>query len=125
MEKTSPIFKKVLEEITPMEKELALINNIVEKLRALLEKKAKELKIVYTIIEPQGSTGIKQTQLRNDFDIDLFVGLPYEKYKPKYEGLSKNQLKKASKKEFLDLCNKWILTALTISEVKDARLLYA
>ncbi len=125
MSSINEIFAEILKEITPTEKELALINDIVEKLNNLLKKKAKELNIEYTIIEPQGSTGIKQTQLRNDFDIDLFIGLPYEKYKSKYEGLSKNQLKKTSKKDFLDLCNNWIIKSLIVKEIKNARLLYA
>jgi tRNA CCA-adding enzyme len=125
METALAIFQKILEEITPTDKNLALINDIVEILKNLLEKKAKEQNIDYTVIEPQGSTGIKQTQLKDDFDIDLFVGLPFDKFKPKYEGLSKNQLKKASKKDFLSLCNDWILKSLTMAEFKNARLLYA
>ena len=82
------IFSKVLEKIVPTEQEIALVQEVVDKLRVLLEKRARELKIQYTVIEPQGSTGIKQTQLKNDFDIDVFIGLDYELYKPKYEGMS-------------------------------------
>ncbi|MFW9820847.1 MAG: hypothetical protein ACFFE5_14660, partial [Candidatus Thorarchaeota archaeon] len=59
------IFKEILKEITPTQKEIHLINDIIEKLRRSLAFKAKELKIDYTKIEPQGSTGIKQTQLKN------------------------------------------------------------
>ena len=65
------------------------------------------------------------TKLKNDFDIDLFVGLDYKLYKPKYEGLSKNKLKKASKKDFLNLCNNWIKKSLTLKEFRNPRLLYA
>ena len=125
MNTISEILEAVLKEITPTNRELTIINEIVEILKFLLEKKAKELKIEYTQIEPQGSTGIKQTQLRNDFDIDLFVGLNYNLYKPKYEGLSKNKLRKASKKDFLKLCNEWILKALDLKEFQNPRLLYA
>ena len=121
----SKVFEEALKEITPTSQELALINNIVEKLRGLLKKKAKELNIKYTQIEPQGSTGIKQTQLRDDFDLDLFVGLDLSLYEHKYEGLSKNKFKKASKKDFLDLCNKWIIKSLTPKVFHDPRLLYA
>jgi tRNA nucleotidyltransferase (CCA-adding enzyme) len=125
MNTISEILEAVLKEITPTNRELTIINEIVERLKFLLEKKAKVLKIEYTRIEPQGSTGIKQTQLRNDFDIDLFVGLNYDLYKPKYEGLSKNKLRKASKKDFLKLCNEWILKALDLKEFQNPRLLYA
>ncbi|MHA1670083.1 MAG: hypothetical protein ACTSV5_05825 [Promethearchaeota archaeon] len=119
------IFNNILKEIIPTEKELSIINIIIAKLRKILDEKAQQLNISYTKIEPQGSTGVKQTQLKNDFDIDLFIGLDYELYKPKYEGLSRNKLKKASKKDFLDLCNNWIIKSLNLNEFHNPRLLYA
>ena len=119
------IFTEVIKEIIPTENELAIINSIVEKITSLLDKRAKEINVKYTIIEPQGSTGIKQTQLRSDFDIDLFVGLPYEEYKPNYKGLSKNKMKKESKKDFLGLCNEWIIKSLVLKEFQNPQLLYA
>ncbi|MFX1316832.1 MAG: hypothetical protein ACFE9T_13305 [Promethearchaeota archaeon] len=119
------ILREVLKEIVPTTQEIDLINNITEILRKLLDKKAKELNIIYTKIEPQGSTGIKKTQLRNDYDIDLFIGLDYNLYNSKYEGLSRNKLKKESKKDFLKLCNKWIIKSLTLKEFISPRLLYA
>ena len=125
MSSIDKIFAEVLKDIIPEKEELALINNIVENLKDLLEKKAKQLDLEFTIIEPQGSTGIKQTQLKNDFDIDLFIGLAYNKYKLKYKGLSKSKLKKESKKDFLALCNNWILQSLTLDEFHNPRLLYA
>ena len=125
MNSMNQILNEVLKEILPTKQELALIQEITEKLKLLLGKRAKELNIEYIQIEPQGSTGIKQTQLRNDFDIDLFIGLNYELYKPKYEGLSKNKLKKESKKDFLKLCNNWIIKSLTSKEFQNPRLLYA
>ena len=67
------LFTEILKEITPTQKEIAIINRITERLKFLLSEKAGELDINYTKIEPQGSTGIKQTQLKDDFDIDLFI----------------------------------------------------
>jgi len=125
MSSINEIFIEILKEITPTQKQIDLIKNITKKLKDLLDKKAKELNIDYTKIEPQGSTGIKQTQLRNDFDIDLFIGLDYGQFKPKYRGLSKSKLKKVSKKDFFILCNKWILPSLTLDEFNNPRLLYA
>ncbi|UCC19698.1 MAG: hypothetical protein JSV62_00025 [Promethearchaeota archaeon] len=125
MTKIKNILSNVLKEITPTQKEIALINNIADRLKKLLDKKAKELEIKYTKIEPQGSTGIKQTQLKNDFDIDLFIGLDYNLYKLKYEGLSRSKLKRDSKDDFLTLCNNWILKSLTSDEFHRPRLLYA
>jgi tRNA nucleotidyltransferase (CCA-adding enzyme) len=125
MPSINEIFVEILKEITPTEIEIALIKDVYEKLKKLLDKKAKELKINYTKIEPQGSTGIKQTQLKNDSDIDLFIGLDFNQFKPKYEGLSKSKLKKESKKDFLALCNNWILKSLSLEELYNPHLLYA
>ncbi|MFX1502166.1 MAG: hypothetical protein ACFFDH_14475 [Promethearchaeota archaeon] len=125
MPSINEIFVDVLKVITPTEREIVIIKNLTKKLKKLLSKKAKELQINYTKIEPQGSTGIKQTQLRNDFDIDLFIGLDFNQFKPKYKGLSKNKLKKDSKKDFLVLCNTWILESLNLKEFYNPRLLYA
>ncbi|MHA1804752.1 MAG: hypothetical protein ACTSU4_09475 [Promethearchaeota archaeon] len=119
------IFNDVLEEIKPTSKELRLISDIVNLLTTLLIKKADELNIQYTRMEPQGSTGIKQTQLRDDFDIDFFIGLNYENYELKYKGLSKSKKKQEFKKEFLRLCNDWLLPSLNLPEFQNARLLYA
>ncbi|MFX1417535.1 MAG: hypothetical protein ACFE9N_01300 [Promethearchaeota archaeon] len=125
MTKINNILSEVLKEITPTQEEIALINKITERIKELLDKKAKELEINYTKIEPQGSTGIKQTQLKNDFDIDLFIGLDYSQFESNYKGLSKSKLKKHSKKDFLNLCNNWILNSLRGNEFHNPRLLYA
>ncbi len=125
MSKINDILSEVLEKIIPTNKEIVLIKGIIEKLKRLLDIKAKEFNIKYVKIEPQGSTGIKQTQLKNDFDIDLFIGLDFSEYKHKYEGLSKNKLKKESKKDFLKLCNNWVFQSLTLKEFYNPRLLYA
>jgi len=119
------VLNEVIKEISPTPQELTLINKLTSMLKELLQKKAKELNIQFTKIEPQGSTGIKRTQLKGDFDLDLFIGLDYDNYKPKYTGLSKNKLKKESKKDFLELCKKWILKSLTKEEFQNPRLLYA
>ena len=119
------IFEEILKRITPTQNEIDLINSIIDKLKKLIIAKAKDLDINYTKIQPQGSTGIKQTQLKDDFDIDLFIGLDYDSFQPKYKDLSKNKLKKESKKEFLDLCTNWIIPSLTLKEFHNPRLLYA
>jgi tRNA nucleotidyltransferase (CCA-adding enzyme) len=98
MSQINQIFQEVLKEIRPRPQDLKIINDIIARLKKLLIAKAKDINIAYTTIEPQGSTGIKQTNLRNDFDIDLFIGLDYSLYKPKYEGLSKSKLKSFKKR---------------------------
>lgn len=119
------IFSSVLHEITPSEEELSLTKKLIDQLKKLLKETAKDKKIPYATIEAQGSTGIKQTQLQGDYDIDLFIGLDYNFYKTKYQSLTKNRLKSESKKDFLKLCQEWILKSLTHKEFQNARLLYA
>lgn len=119
------IFDSILTKIIPSEEEISFINNIISTLKNRLVASARNLNIQYTKIEAQGSTGIKQTQLKGDYDIDLFIGLDYDQYKPKYEGLSKNKSKKESKKDFLELCTKWIIKSLNTEEFTNPRLLYA
>jgi len=125
MSSINDILEKVVEKITPTDQEIVLIKDITKMLKKLLDNKAIKLNINYTKIEPQGSTGIKQTQLKNDFDLDLFIGLNFSEYKPNYEGLSKNKLKKESKKDFLALCTNWIIPSLALKEFHNPRLLYA
>ena len=125
MTKVQNIFNQILKDIVPTTQEVELIERITYILKELLHNKAKELHINYTKIEPQGSTGIKKTQLKDDFDIDLFIGLDYNLYKKKYKGLSKSKLKKESKQDFLELCNKWIIQSLKSNKFHNPRLLYA
>jgi tRNA CCA-adding enzyme len=125
MSNIEQIFKNVLKDITPTISEISTINHVVDKLKDLLGKRAREQDIQYTNMEPQGSTGIKQTQLRNDFDIDFFIGLNFNEFSSNYDGLSKNKRKKESKKDFLFLCNEWIIKALNTDEFKNPHLLYA
>ncbi|MHA1987997.1 MAG: hypothetical protein ACW98D_15280 [Promethearchaeota archaeon] len=125
MSQINDVFNDVLKAITPSDEEIIIIKDITDKLKKLIARRAKELNIDYIKIEPQGSTGIKQTQLKNDFDIDLFIGLDYQDYKLKYTKLSKNKFKKESKKDFLDLCTTWIIPSLSLSEFENPRLLYA
>ncbi|TFF63822.1 MAG: hypothetical protein EU521_00160 [Promethearchaeota archaeon] len=125
MNEITQIMEEVLGEIVPTQQELKQIEKIVNLLKNLLVKRAKELKIEFTSIEPQGSTGIKQTQLRDDFDIDLFIGLDFENYNDDFSSLSKTKFKEKIKKDFLHLCNNWIIKSLTPREFRNPRLLYA
>ncbi|TFG10899.1 hypothetical protein EU538_00390 [Candidatus Thorarchaeota archaeon] len=67
--------ERILAEITPTEDELTKQRRIIESLTTALEERAETLDVEYSFIEPHGSTGRKQTQLRGAADIDLFVAL--------------------------------------------------
>ena len=125
MSRFTQIFNKVLQEITPTQQEVRLILKIVKELESHLKTRAIELDIKYTTMEPQGSTGIKQTQLKDDFDIDFFIGLDINQFEDKHRELSKNKLKEESKQYFLHLCNEWIIKSLKGSKFMEPSLFYA
>ena len=72
--------KRVLAEVTPTQRELELQKSVIESLKQALSDHPISKEYSYAFIEPQGSTGRKQTQLRGAADIDLFVGLKPEYY---------------------------------------------
>ncbi len=71
----------VLSEIMPTNEEIEKQTKVIEILRKVLEKWGKENGFSYHSIEPQGSTGKKQTQLRGASDIDLFVILSQDDFR--------------------------------------------
>ncbi len=74
------IREQVLAKITPSQEEMDVQARIINHLREALQEKAESKEYVYSFIEPEGSTGKKQTQLRGAADIDLFVALKPEDY---------------------------------------------
>ncbi len=71
---------KVLAKITPTNEELSNQTKVISKLKQGLIRQSEAAGFQYSFIEPQGSTGKKQTQLRGVADIDLFVGLNPDDY---------------------------------------------
>lgn len=117
------IFKGALNEILPTKQEIEKHKEIIDFLTKLLTQKAKELGITFKFIEPQGSTGIKQTQLRNTSDIDLFIGMDFKSFME--EKISKTKLKQKLKSKFRELCETWIIKAIEKHDFKNIILLYA
>jgi tRNA nucleotidyltransferase (CCA-adding enzyme) len=70
----------VLKQITPTQAEIQTQKRVIEQLTAALADHLASSRYAYSFIEPQGSTGRKQTQLRGTADIDLFVGLKPEEF---------------------------------------------
>ena len=71
---------KVLAKITPTNEELSNQTKVISELKQGLIRQSEAAGFQYSFIEPQGSTGRKQTQLRGVADIDLFVGLNPDDY---------------------------------------------
>jgi len=77
---TPEMRKRILKRIAPTKAELETQRLAISALREELENFAKKIDQPYSFIEPQGSTGKKQTQLRNAGDIDLFIALNPKDY---------------------------------------------
>jgi len=74
--------RRILDEITPTDNEVALQKSTIALLIEALKLYAEQEELQYTRIQAEGSTGKKQTQLRGASDLDIFVvlnPLHYEK----------------------------------------------
>lgn len=116
--------KEVLAKITPSKKELENQKEVISSLKEVLIEKAESIEFAFSFIEPQGSTGLKQTQLRNAADIDLFVGLNPSEYS---EILELPQQKRHSGLDNLmtSLVNDLLMPAVTELEVSNVRRTYS
>ena len=74
-EEISNLLAEISAEIRPTEKENAKIRAIVTKLSEVITSSKKPSRVQIDFVEAEGSTGIKQTSLRNAADIDLFIAL--------------------------------------------------
>ncbi len=80
MEVPEQLREHVLAKITPTQDELVEQQIAIHNIEGALRTWAEEHGISYSFIEAQGSTGRKQTQLRDASDIDMFVALRPEDY---------------------------------------------
>ncbi len=66
----------VLEQIRPTESEVEKTLNVFKKIQSAIQHISKKKKVNLAFIELEGSSGRKQTQLRNWQELDIFIGLP-------------------------------------------------
>lgn len=110
---------KILKEIAPTEfdkkKALTKINSFINGLNL------KDLKLEL------GGSFAKDTWLKNNFDVDIFVRFPYEKYKDKdISMILQNRLKKAkvvhgSRDYFQIKKKKFVYELIPVLDIKDAK----
>jgi tRNA nucleotidyltransferase (CCA-adding enzyme) len=118
------ILKSVAEEITPTQAEILHIDNIIEKITQFIQSSEIPPEIFITFIEPQGSTGIKQTALKNAADIDLFIGIdPQFLLSQKFS--SKKERRQYIRDLFKKLTKKWLIPCLTSNQVDKVHISYA
>ncbi|MCP4762259.1 MAG: hypothetical protein GY870_10800, partial [archaeon] len=120
-EQYSELREEILDKIRPSDEENTQILNIIEETTKIIKDwNTTHDKLPYELIIPQGSTGIKKTNLKGAADIDLFIFLDPNKYE------AKEKPKRARLAElFSGFCNKWIIPALKSAGYKDVIFSYA
>jgi tRNA CCA-adding enzyme len=66
---------RVLERIKPTESEIDRVSSVTNRVSDAVRDILRNQPIAIDYIEPQGSTGLKQTQLAGSSDVDLFIGV--------------------------------------------------
>lgn len=118
---------KILENIKPLDSENTKIQQVINDLKnCIISWNSLHRNIPIELIQAEGSTGVKQTHLKNASDIDLFVYLNPKKYEEILNPIVKNvQKKEKLEKLFKDYCREWIIPALTDFGCKNITLSYA
>lgn len=89
-----------------------------------LGRRSKVIGQRYSFIEPQGSTGKKQTQLRGAADIDLFVGLRPDDYS-EILALQPKERQQSIDELLNQLVETWFIPALKGLDAKKVRKTYS
>jgi len=111
---------RILALITPSKSEILAQQELIKKLTHALEQQARVQGRIYSFIEAQGSTGEKQTQLRDAADIDLFVGLKPDDYS-EILTLPATERHRALDVTLDDIVEKWFIPAVQDLDVHDAQ----
>ncbi|MHA1733789.1 MAG: hypothetical protein ACTSU5_17735 [Promethearchaeota archaeon] len=118
------VFKRVLGEITPTRAEIAKAQRVYERVKVAIESAAAREGIPVDFVELEGSTGIKQTQLRDSADLDVFVGFDLSACGFR-EGQKKQEVRKAARKLFSGMIDSWLKRALGEAGVEHLITSYA
>jgi len=110
--------KRILAKITPSKSEILAQQELIKTLTNALERQAKTQGRVYSFIAAQGSTGEKQTQLRDAADIDLFVALRPDDYS-EILSLSATERHRALDVTLDDIVENWFIPAVQELDVHD------
>ena len=113
-----PWFNQILTQITPTEQEQQHLSSIVQKISDIIQNSIPSPNIKINFIASQGSTGIKDTALRNAADIDLFIGLD-----PSMLGdvlaLSKSKIRNHIHDLFKNLITDWVIPELKKHQIQN------
>ncbi len=121
----SRLKSNILKRITPTESELLEIKEIIDVFVNALKKRAEKLRIDHVFIEAQGSTGKKQTQLIGASDIDIFMGLPPEKYSQILNLENIREKKEKLKRIFLKIIDELFIPVAKENKCENIGIFYA
>ncbi|MBN2156106.1 MAG: nucleotidyltransferase domain-containing protein [Candidatus Lokiarchaeota archaeon] len=120
----SSIRSEILDQIQPTDQENQKIKRILSQIKEILKNYNKyHHNFRFDFISAQGSTGIKQTHLRHDSDIDLFIFLNPKDYEEVIEQDAKNRTKISAL--FRRLCDQWVIPALKADDFEEVYIAYA
>lgn len=123
-ERLNSIRSEILKKIRPTAAENQQISATISEISDILKNwNRSHEKYPFEFISPQGSTGIKQTHLRNDSDIDLFIFLNPEDYQDIIDSSKKNRVKISAL--FRKYCDEWIIPALKDKNFDEFYIAYA
>ena len=97
----------VLERVKPTPAEIARVSGVTKRVADEVKEILQGQGLNIDYMEPQGSTGLKQTQLAGDSDVDLFIGM-----NPSVINAYKDAPKKEIKERLKDLFTTTIKDAL-------------
>jgi len=110
--------------VKPTKSEIAEQKEVIDYLKKSIEEMGKKTGYKFLFIEEEGSTGIKQTQLKGASDIDIFVALSPNDYKSILK-LPKKKMKEKLHKEFEMIVEKWFKPAAIDAGCTDIKITFA
>ncbi|MHA1672207.1 MAG: hypothetical protein ACTSYI_01140 [Promethearchaeota archaeon] len=113
-----PWFNQLLTEITPTGQEQQHLLTIIQKITDIIQNSIPSKNIKINFITPQGSTGIKDTALRNASDIDLFIGLDSSMLGDVLN-LSKSKIRNHIRELFKNLITDWLIPELKRHQIQN------
>ncbi len=105
------IKSQVLRRVTPSKVEIDRLDTVTKRVSDVLRAALDSGPVKMDFIEPQGSTGIKQTQLAGDSDVDLFIGLN-PGLLDQYKEIPKKQVRENIKNIFTKTINDVLIPAI-------------
>ena len=111
LERINQVKFNALASIEPSKDEIIENSKTVDKVIAIVKDALLSNDIPFAFIEPQGSTGTKQTQLSGDSDVDLFIGVR-KKILGKLKNASRKKQREFLKQTFTDIIQNIIMPSL-------------